>query len=167
MRVVIALGGNALMRAGDADGAEAQRSRIAEAASAIADIARSHDVVLTHGNGPQIGRLAMPSRADAADANSQLPLDVLAHHPEQRRPRVGVAGVGRLVVEDRRQERIQRHARLAHRSRGVQTGRRAGGERQRAEQGHKGTRHGGPRGEQPSIIGIGPAREEGSAWREP
>ena len=81
MSVVIALGGNALMRAGDPAGVEAQRSRISAAASAIADIARSQDVVLTHGNGPQIGQLAMQSRAAADDA-SPLPLDVLGAQSE-------------------------------------------------------------------------------------
>ena len=63
MRIVIALGGNALAQRGDSLEADSQQARVREAASAIADIARSQDVVVTHGNGPQVGLLAMQSNA--------------------------------------------------------------------------------------------------------
>lgn len=80
MSVVMGLGGNALMRSGDPAGIEAQRARVGEAASAIADIARTQDVVLTHGNGPQVGLLALQGRNDAGAQS--LPLDVLGAESE-------------------------------------------------------------------------------------
>ena len=75
MLVVVALGGNALLRRGEPISAERQRRNIALAADAIAEIAKEHRLVVTHGNGPQIGRLAemrTGSRNDEA-----FPLDVL------------------------------------------------------------------------------------------
>lgn len=80
MRVVIALGGNALMRVGDPEGVDGQRSRVADAASAIADIARTNDLVLTHGNGPQVGLLALQGRNESVAES--LPLDVLGAESE-------------------------------------------------------------------------------------
>lgn len=75
MRIVVALGGNALIRrGGSADFAEQQRN-VARAATAIASIAHGNEVVVTHGNGPQIGMLAL---LDAAAPESQhATLDVL------------------------------------------------------------------------------------------
>ena len=55
MRVVIALGGNALLRRGEPAEADAQRRNVATAVAAIADVARDHEVIVTHGNGPQVG----------------------------------------------------------------------------------------------------------------
>lgn len=75
MRVVIALGGNALLKRGEAPAAEAQRRNVAFAAEAIADIARAHTPIVTHGNGPQIGLLAL--QAEAAARVPPFPLDVL------------------------------------------------------------------------------------------
>ncbi|MCU1369792.1 MAG: carbamate kinase [Ilumatobacteraceae bacterium] len=75
MLVVIALGGNALLRRGEPLHVDAQRSNIATAVQAIAGIARDHDVVLTHGNGPQVGLLALQN--DAYPAVAAYPLDVL------------------------------------------------------------------------------------------
>ncbi|MBW2293527.1 MAG: carbamate kinase [Deltaproteobacteria bacterium] len=80
MRLVIALGGNALASSGRPEGADRQRERIADAASAIADIARVHEVVITHGNGPQIGFLAAQNRF--ASELPILPLDVLGAETE-------------------------------------------------------------------------------------
>lgn len=68
MRVVLALGGNALLRRGEPLEAGVQERNVARAAAAIAPIAQSHDVVITHGNGPQVGLLAL---------HSDYPLDVL------------------------------------------------------------------------------------------
>lgn len=76
MRVLIALGGNALLRRGQPPDAEAQRENVAAAATAIAEVAREHDVVVTHGNGPQVGMLALESEADPA-LSRPYPLDVL------------------------------------------------------------------------------------------
>jgi len=80
MLVVVALGGNALMRRGEPVDAETQRRNVANAAHAIASIAEQHDVVVTHGNGPQIGLLALQAAAD--DASSVFPLDVLGAETE-------------------------------------------------------------------------------------
>ena len=79
MRVVIALGGNAIAGSGDGlgDGLEVG---IRAAASAIADIARGHDVVVTHGNGPQVGWLALRSHLQGDGAGESL--DVLGAESE-------------------------------------------------------------------------------------
>jgi carbamate kinase len=61
MRIVIALGGNALLRRGEPMTTEAQRRNIKVAAGAIAPLAAGHSVVVAHGNGPQVGLLASPS----------------------------------------------------------------------------------------------------------
>jgi carbamate kinase len=75
VRVVVALGGNALLRRGEPAEAETQRRNVALAASALAAIAAEHELVVTHGNGPQVGLLAL--EADAYKAVSPYPLDVL------------------------------------------------------------------------------------------
>lgn len=80
MRVVVALGGNAIARRGESLEADAQRSRVRDAASALADIARGHDVVVTHGNGPQVGLLAL--QAQAYGEVEPYPLDVLGAETE-------------------------------------------------------------------------------------
>ncbi len=79
MRVVIALGGNALLRPGERPEAAVQRANLRSAAGAIAEIARAHVVVITHGNGPQIGWLALQAEASAARPD---PLDVLGAESE-------------------------------------------------------------------------------------
>jgi carbamate kinase len=75
MRIVIALGGNALLRRGEPAEAETQRQNILQAASALAGLASEHELVITHGNGPQVGLLAL--EADAYKAVAPYPLDVL------------------------------------------------------------------------------------------
>ncbi len=57
MRIVLALGGNALLQRGQALTAENQRENIRKAAESIAAIASDHEVVIVHGNGPQVGLL--------------------------------------------------------------------------------------------------------------
>jgi carbamate kinase len=74
-RLVVALGGNALLHRGEPLEAEIQRANIRRAARAIAELAMEHELVLTHGNGPQVGLLAL--EADAYDAVAPYPLDVL------------------------------------------------------------------------------------------
>lgn len=75
MRVVVALGGNALLRRGQRPDAATQRANVATAVAAIAEVARDHQVVVTHGNGPQVGLLALQSAALAGAP--PYPLDVL------------------------------------------------------------------------------------------
>ncbi len=75
MLVVIAVGGNALSPRGESVDVANQRAHVAEAARAIAEVAREHDVIVTHGNGPQVGALALQS--ERPGAMSTTPLDVL------------------------------------------------------------------------------------------
>lgn len=63
MRVVIALGGNALLRRGQPMTEQNQRENVKVAAKALADVARDHSMVITHGNGPQVGLLALQTAA--------------------------------------------------------------------------------------------------------
>ena len=65
MRVVVALGGNALLQRGQPADADAQRRNVAVAVEALAELAREHEVVVTHGNGPQVGLLALQGEAYA------------------------------------------------------------------------------------------------------
>ena len=80
MRVVAALGGNALLRRGEPLDAELQRRHVAEAARSLAELARDHELVVTHGNGPQVGLLAL--QADAYADVAPYPLDVLGAESE-------------------------------------------------------------------------------------
>ncbi|QUM83093.1 carbamate kinase [Moritella sp. 28] len=73
--VVVALGGNALLRRGEPLEAKIQRQNIATAAKAIAEIAKEYNVVLVHGNGPQVGLLALQGLE--YKAVNPYPLDVL------------------------------------------------------------------------------------------
>ena len=75
MRIVVALGGNALLKRSDPMTAEAQRANVRVAAKALAPLARDHDLVIAHGNGPQVGLLAL--QAAAYTAVEPYPLDVL------------------------------------------------------------------------------------------
>lgn len=75
MRIVAALGGNALLHRGEPLEAEIQRANLRQAARAIADLARGNELVLTHGNGPQVGLLAL--EAEAYTEVKPYPLDVL------------------------------------------------------------------------------------------
>ncbi|WP_406835486.1 carbamate kinase [Streptomyces sp. AHU1] len=76
MRIVIALGGNALLRRGERPDAAVQESNIDRVTSAIAALAHDHEIVVTHGNGPQIGLLAAESAADPV-LSAPYPLDLL------------------------------------------------------------------------------------------
>ena len=75
MRIVVALGGNALLRRGEPLEAATQLANAKRAATAIAALADDHDVLVTHGNGPQVGLLALQS--EAYREVSPYPLDVL------------------------------------------------------------------------------------------
>lgn len=74
--VVLALGGNALLHRGEPLDADVQRANVKLAAEAIGLVAATDDVVLTHGNGPQVGLLALQNDA-LRDATTPYPLDVL------------------------------------------------------------------------------------------
>src|SRR3982751_766399 len=80
MRIVVALGGNALLRRGEPLSAQAQRENIRGAAPALAALAQEHQLVVTHGNGPQIGLLAL--QAEAYPDVDPYPLDVLGAQTE-------------------------------------------------------------------------------------
>jgi carbamate kinase len=75
MRVVAALGGNALLRRGQALTAENQRINARAACKALAPVARDHELVISHGNGPQVGLLAL--QGSAYKEVETYPLDVL------------------------------------------------------------------------------------------
>ncbi|HWS46054.1 MAG TPA: carbamate kinase [Acidimicrobiia bacterium] len=75
MLIVAALGTNALLHRGESVDAETQQRNVKLAAAALAEIARDHRLVVTHGNGPQIGLLALQSEA-LRDVRT-YPLDVL------------------------------------------------------------------------------------------
>jgi carbamate kinase len=80
MRVVVALGGNALLKRGEPMTAEAQRGNVKTAAPALASVAGRHQLVLSHGNGPQVGLLAL--QAAAYTEVEAYPLDVLGAQTE-------------------------------------------------------------------------------------
>jgi carbamate kinase len=80
MRVVVALGGNALLKRGEPMTADAQRTNVRKAAPALAAVAQNHQLVLSHGNGPQVGLLAL--QASAYEEVEAYPLDVLGAQTE-------------------------------------------------------------------------------------
>jgi carbamate kinase len=80
MRIVVALGGNALLRRGERPDVAVQRANVRRAAQSVAALACEHDVVVTHGNGPQVGLLALQSETDPTVA--PYPLDVLGAESE-------------------------------------------------------------------------------------
>jgi carbamate kinase len=63
MKVVVALGGNALLKRGEPMTADAQRANVRVAAESLARIAGEHQLVISHGNGPQVGLLALEAAA--------------------------------------------------------------------------------------------------------
>ncbi len=76
MRIVVALGGNALLRRGERPDAASQRHHVAEAAATLAPLTANHGLLICHGNGPQVGVLALESQADT-ELSEPFPLDVL------------------------------------------------------------------------------------------
>jgi carbamate kinase len=88
--IVIALGGNALLRRGEAMTAENQRANVRIAAQALAPIAREHQLVITHGNGPQVGLLAL--QGAAYDKVETYPFDVLGAETE--------GGIGYMIEQE-------------------------------------------------------------------
>lgn len=98
MRIVIALGGNALLQRGQPMTAENQRANIRVAAERIAAIAPGNEIVVAHGNGPQVGLLALQSAAyhDVAP----YPLDVLGAQTEAMIGYVIEQELGNLLPDD-------------------------------------------------------------------
>jgi len=80
LRVVVALGGNALLQKGEALTADNQRKNVQKAIQSLAEIARNHELIITHGNGPQVGLLAL--QAAAFHDVPAYPLDVLGAESE-------------------------------------------------------------------------------------
>jgi carbamate kinase len=76
MRVVVALGGNSLLERGERPDAAIQLARVQRAADCLAGLAGDHELVITHGNGPQVGVIAEESAADRS-LSVPYPLDVL------------------------------------------------------------------------------------------
>jgi len=94
MRIVAALGGNALLRRGEPLEAEVQRANVQQAACDLAAIAEDNELVVTHGNGPQVGLLAL--EADAYRAVKPYPLDILGAESQGM--------IGYLIVQALRAE---------------------------------------------------------------
>jgi carbamate kinase len=80
LRIVVALGGNALLRRGEALTAENQRRNVRIAAEALAPLGREHQLIVSHGNGPQVGLLAL--QGASYDKVAEYPLDVLGAQTE-------------------------------------------------------------------------------------
>ncbi|MDP3967821.1 MAG: carbamate kinase [Nocardioides sp.] len=76
MRIVAALGGNALLRRGQKPDASVQEANVRRAVAALAPLVGEHELVVTHGNGPQVGVLALQSASDPR-LTTPYPFDVL------------------------------------------------------------------------------------------
>ncbi|HEY1918522.1 MAG TPA: carbamate kinase [Streptosporangiaceae bacterium] len=102
MRVVVALGGNALLERDERPDAVVQRRHVQQASAALAPLAAGHQIVLCHGNGPQVGVLALESQADTS-LSQPYPLDVLVAQTQGMIgywlvQELGNAGVAQRVV---------------------------------------------------------------------
>lgn len=73
--LLIALGGNALIRKGQAGTIDEQFANLAVPAGQIARLSRTHRIIITHGNGPQVGNLLL--QQECCDAVPRLPLEIL------------------------------------------------------------------------------------------
>jgi carbamate kinase len=110
VKLVVALGGNALLRRGEPPELDVQRANVEAAARSIAALARHHHVVVTHGNGPQVGLLALqaavyravrPYTLDVLVAESQGMIGYLVTQALERRlPEQPVATLLTQVVVD-------------------------------------------------------------------
>ena len=80
MRIVVALGGNALLKRGEPMTYDAQRTNVRIAAVSLADLAKEHQIIVAHGNGPQVGLMALQAASYAPD--TLWPLDVLGAETE-------------------------------------------------------------------------------------
>ena len=112
MRIVIALGGNALLRRGDEMTAANQRENIRIAAKALAPIIEEHEVVISHGNGPQVGLLSLQSAA--YKEVEEYPLDILQPHRCHIRPSLHA----KLLAQDKETTVYIPYKRRSHQIRG-------------------------------------------------
>ena len=96
-RIVIALGGNAILRRGEAPTMENQRRNVRAACRPIAPLAADNDLVISHGNGPQVGMLALQQQ----QSGQQLPLDVLGAETERMLGYMIEQELGNLVPFER------------------------------------------------------------------
>ena len=97
MRVVVALGGNALLKRGEPMNADVQRGNVKIAAQALAPLAKLHQLVISHGNGPQVGLLAL--QGAAYREVEAYPLDVLGAQTEGMGGPAAATGKSFWVVE--------------------------------------------------------------------
>jgi len=100
MRIVVALGGNALQRRGEPMTVEGQRANVALACRSLAPVAIDHELVISHGNGPQVGLLAL--QASAYDDVSIYPFDVLGAQTEGMIGYLIEQELGNLVPAEKR-----------------------------------------------------------------
>jgi carbamate kinase len=96
MRIVIALGGNALLKRGQILSVENQRANMRAVAEALARGCRGHEIVIVHGNGPQVGLLAL--EANAYKAVAPYPLDVLGAESQGM--------IGYIIAQELRNARV-------------------------------------------------------------
>jgi len=99
MLVVVALGGNALLQRGQPMTAEMQRMNIRTACAALAPVAEEHQLVISHGNGPQVGLLALKEQA-YTDVEP-YPLDILDAQTEGMIGYIVEQELGNVLPEDR------------------------------------------------------------------
>jgi carbamate kinase len=99
MRIVVALGGNALLQRGQAMTADQQRANVRVAAQQLAPVAAEHELVISHGNGPQVGLLAL--QASAYEAVEAYPLDVLGAETEGMIGYMIEQELGNILPEER------------------------------------------------------------------
>jgi len=99
MRVVAALGGNALLKRGEPLTAENQRANARTACEALAPVALEHELVISHGNGPQVGLLAL--MGSAYTAVEEYPLDLLGAQTEGMIGYLIEQELGNLLPADR------------------------------------------------------------------
>jgi carbamate kinase len=99
VRVVVALGGNALLKRGEPLSAENQRANAQTACAALAPVAVEHELVISHGNGPQVGLLSL--MGSAYKAVEEYPLDVLGAQTEGMIGYLIEQELGNLLPQDR------------------------------------------------------------------
>ncbi len=104
MRVVVALGGNALLRRGQELSADNQRQNARAACQALAPLALEHELVVSHGNGPQVGLLALQGSAYTAvdTGEGSRVAEELAHRWEADLETGRTLDPGPLPVDDLR-----------------------------------------------------------------
>lgn len=102
--IVVALGGNALLRRGEPLTIAHQRGNVRVAADALAPLATSARLVITHGNGPQVGLLALQAAAGESEGIPGAPLDILGAESE------GMIG---YLLEQELGNRVRKEQRIA------------------------------------------------------